>query len=187
MSKTNHSAWSIMGIDPGTVHTGYGVLKVEKEGLKCLDYGLISAAGCRSPGQPFHSRVMAIHQGIQKLCEKHKPSHLAVEKVFFAKNPDTAFKLGHIFALCLLESERQKMKFFEYATRQVKKSVTFSGNSSKELVREFVLNLLSLPKGLPLDATDALAVALCHERECQKTAVQGQILKKTVKRKGSTI
>ena len=166
----------IMGIDPGTVNTGYGLIKVDQDGIKCLDYGLISAGK-----KPFRLRVTAIHKGIEKLCRAHKPSHLAVEKVFLGKNPDTAFKLGHIFALCLLESERQKIEFFEYASRQVKKTITFAGNASKELVREFVVNSLALPKGGPLDATDALAVALCHEREYQKNLRKRQILKKNLK------
>ena len=160
----------IIGIDPGTVTTGYGLIHVTENDVKCLDYGVISANE-----QAFSIRIKNIHSGIKELCKTYKPHHLAIEKVFFGKNPDTAFKLGHIFALCLLESENQDIEFFEYASRFVKKSVTFSGNSSKELVQQFVTNFFSLPKGGSLDATDALAVALCHSREYKKSLFQKQI------------
>ena len=161
----------IIGIDPGTVNTGYGLVHVRENDIKCLDYGVISA-----DEKPFSLRIKAIHKGLRELCKAHRPHHLAIEKVFFGKNPDTAFKLGHIFALCLLESERQGMDFFEYASRLVKKTVTFSGNSSKELTQKFVANFFSLPPGGgSLDATDALAVALCHIREYKKSFLQQQI------------
>jgi len=153
----------IIGIDPGTVNTGYGLIHITENDIKCLDYGVIC-----SNEKSFPLRIKSIHSGIKELCRIYKPHHLAIEKVFFSKNPDTAFKLGHIFALCLLESERQNIEFFEYASRFVKKTVTFSGNSSKELVHQFITNFFFLPKGGPLDATDALAVALCHSREYKK-------------------
>ena len=160
----------IMGIDPGTVSTGYALIQAKKSQIKCLDYGVIG-----SKDKDFSLRIKTIHRGIKELCQAYKPHHLAIEKVFFGKNPDTAFKLGHIFALCLLESERQNIEFFEYASRFVKKTVTFSGRSSKELVHQFVTNFFCLPKGGPLDATDALAVALCHWREYEKQHLKQQI------------
>ncbi len=160
----------IMGIDPGTVCTGYGLIHVTEDDIKCLDYGVI-----RSEGKSFALRVKSIHRGVQELCGAYKPQHLAIEKVFFSKNPDTAFKLGHIFALCLLESANQGMEFFEYASRFVKKTVTFSGSASKDMVHQFVTNFFSLPKGGPWDATDALAVALCHSREYKKSLFQKQL------------
>ncbi|MDE0091897.1 MAG: crossover junction endodeoxyribonuclease RuvC, partial [Oligoflexia bacterium] len=144
----------IMGIDPGTVNTGYGVIQVTDNSVKCLDYGLIY-----TKDKSFSKRIYTLHKEIKELCLFYKPQHLAIEKIFFGKNADTAFKLGHVFALCLLESERQNIEFFEYATRYVKKAVTFSGKASKELVQRFVINFFSLPETSPLDATDALAVA----------------------------
>ncbi len=160
----------ILGIDPGTVNTGYGLIHVTENQIKCLDYGVICA-----DKKPFSLRMKIIHDGIKQLCKTYKPHHLAIEKVFFGKNPDTAFKLGHIFALCLLESEKQKINFFEYPSCSVKKAVTFSGKSSKELVQRFVINFFSLPTGDSLDATDALAVALCHSREYKKSFFQKQV------------
>ena len=154
--------WTVLGIDPGTVRAGWGLIQAKSDGsLKCLDYGLIQTDG----RQDFAVRLKVIHKGLVELLRKHKPDHLAVEKMFLSRNPDVAFKLGHIFALCLLESEKRDIKFFEYASRLVKKTVTFSGNASKELVQRFVVNFFSLPKPpSALDSTDALAVALCHIR-----------------------
>ena len=166
---------TIMGIDPGTVNTGYGFIQVTNSQVKCLDYGLIYAKN-----KNFSSRIHTMRKEIKKLCQLYKPQHLAIEKVFFGKNADTAFKLGHVFALCLLESERQGIEFFEYASPYVKKAVTFSGRASKELVQHFVLNSLSLPKTEHLDATDALAVALCHFQECKKNQIQHKIAERSL-------
>ena len=161
---------TILGLDPGTVNTGYGLIHVTEEEIKCLDYGVICAKE-----KSFSLRLKTIHKGIKDLCKTHKPHHLAVEKIFFGKNADTAFKLGHIFASCLLESEKQGIEFFEYASSLVKKSTTFSGKASKELVQEFITNFFSLPRGGSLDATDALAVALCHSREYKKNLLQQKL------------
>jgi len=152
----------ILGIDPGTVNTGYGLIKVDEKGLNCLDYGML-----QSHEKNFSSRIHTIYKDIEELCQSYKPHHLAIEKVFFGRNPDTAFKLGHVFAICLLISKKEGIEFFEYASRFVKKSVTFSGNASKEMLSQFVKNYFSLPldQKKSLDATDALAVALCHSHQ----------------------
>ena len=161
----------ILGIDPGTVVTGYGVIEVSGNNVICRTYGVIRPQKNLS----FGKRIHFINSSLKEIYISHKPHHTAIEKVFFGKNPDTAFKLGHIFALCLLQSEKQGSKLFEYASRFVKKTVTFSGRASKELVRQFVANAFSLtPKG-PLDGTDALAVALCHSREYGKTSIRNNL------------
>lgn len=151
----------VLGIDPGTVIMGYAVVEIQ-EGQKpaCRSYGVISPSKKLS----FSERIHFINKELEKIYIFHKPQHTAVEKVFFGKNPETAFKLGHAVALCLLQSEKQGSEFFEYASRLVKKTVTFSGRASKELVRQFVANFFHLSPEGPLDGTDALAVALCHIR-----------------------
>lgn len=155
----------ILGIDPGTVNTGYGIIKINDKGLNCLDYGVL-----HSSEKSFSSRIHSMYKDIEELCKSYQPNHLAIEKVFFGKNPDTAFKLGHVFAICLLISKEEGIDFFEYASRFVKKSVTFSGNASKQMLSRFIKSFFSLPnpigqKSSSLDATDALAVALCHSRQ----------------------
>jgi len=161
----------ILGIDPGTLKAGYGVILLEGTQVKCLDYGSISTP----KNIKISKRVYLIHQEIQHLYQKYQPHHTAVEKMFIGKNPDAAFKLGYIFALCLLESERHNSEFFEYPSRLVKKNVTFSGKASKKLVQTFVSNVLTLKSVKSLDATDALAVALCHIQQCQSLKVREQL------------
>ena len=160
----------ILGIDPGTRNTGYALLELSPSQIICRDYGLI-----QSKKPDFADRIYEIYSEIKSLCQQKKPNHLAIEKVFLGKNPETAFKLGHIFALCRLESQNQGIEFFEYASRFVKKSVTFSGKASKELVQKFVQNFFSLPPKSSLDATDALAVALCHAKEYKRHKIHKNI------------
>ena len=164
--------WVVLGIDPGTRVTGYGVVAVADSQFTCLDYGVIA------PPRKFSlaERVCFISQGLEKLYQAHHPRHTAVEKVFFGRNPEVAFKLGHIFALCLLHSQKHGAEFFEYPARFVKKKITSSGRASKEWTRQFVTNFFSLNEQKALDATDALAVALCHCREFQTLQIQNKIL-----------
>lgn len=150
----------VLGIDPGTVVMGYSIVEVEEQKPVCRYYGVINPSKKLS----FSERLHFISEELEKIYTSYRPHHTAVEKVFFGKNPETAFKLGHAFALCLLQSERQGSEFFEYASRLVKKTVTFSGRASKELVRQFVGNFFHFSPEGPLDGTDALAVALCHIR-----------------------
>ena len=162
----------ILGIDPGTQATGYGVVGVTDDQLSCLDYGVIAPPS----GFSLAERVDFINQGLENLYQTHHPSHTAIEKVFFGKNPEVAFKLGHIFALCLLQSRKNESEFFEYSARFIKKSITSSGRASKEWTRQFVNNIFALKAQKALDATDALAVALCHCRKLQTIQVQNKML-----------
>ena len=167
--------WIVLGIDPGTRVTGYGVVSATDGQFTCLDYGVIS------PPEKYSltERICFINRGLEKLYQTHRPCHTAVEKVFFGKNPQVAFKLGHIFALCLLQSREYKSEFFEYSARFVKKNITSSGRASKEWTRQFVNNFFSLSEQKALDATDALAVALCHCREFQALQIQNKMLEST--------
>ncbi|MCY4512542.1 MAG: crossover junction endodeoxyribonuclease RuvC [Bdellovibrionales bacterium] len=162
----------ILGIDPGTRVTGYGVVAVTGGQVSCVDYGVIAPPNRFS----LAKRVGFINQGLENLYQTHHPCHTAIEKVFFGKNPEVAFKLGHIFALCLLQSQKNGSEFFEYSARFIKKSITSSGRASKEWTRQFVNNVFSLKEQKALDATDALAVALCHCRELQALQIQSKIL-----------
>lgn len=164
----------ILGIDPGTFNTGYACIKaLNNQQITCLAYGTIS-----SKNTSFKCRLHDMHKGIQEICKLYAPHHLAIEKVFLGKNPDVAFKLGHIFALCMLESEKRDILFFEYASRFIKKSVSSSGSASKQTIKRFVTNRLALPENQEsLDATDALAVALCHNTEYQNKKNHSQLYK----------
>ena len=167
----------ILGIDPSTVNTGYGVISLKGSQVECLDYGVISPP----PKQDLSKRILYIHNGLKHIFDKYKPHHTAVERVFLGKNPQAAFKIGHIFALCILESETHGSQFFEYASRFVKKNTTFSGNASKVLVQQFMMNKFKLKEKKQLDATDALAVALCHSRYCRDLENGNSSLEKLAK------
>ena len=163
---------TVLGIDPGTRVTGYGLIAVDGDRVERLDCGEIAPPG----KAPFSERLYFIHQALSALYQTHKPRHTAMEKVFFGKNPEVAFKLGHVFALCFLQSREHNSRFFEYPARFVKKSVTSSGRAEKDWVRRFVRNRLSLNETPSLDVSDALAVALCHSREFHRLQIQKKIL-----------
>ena len=163
----------VLGVDPGTRVTGYGLVAVADGGqISCRDYGVIVPPKKVS----LPERVHFISRELRKLYQTHHPRHTAVEKMFLGRNPETAFKLGHIFALCLLQSQEYGSEFFEYSARFVKKSITSSGRADKEWTRRFVDNVFSLKEEKPLDATDALAVALCHVRERERLQIQKKAL-----------
>ena len=156
----------VLGIDPGTRKTGYGLLKLDSE-ITCLDCGVMEAKA-----KDLKERLSSLQKDLESLLDLYKPQDVAVERIFLGKNPLAAFHLGHMVALCLLESQKRGMSYFEYPTRSVKKAVSLGGNASKEMVAGFVKNRLNLKKDLPLDTTDALAVALCHIQEMKKTKLE---------------
>ena len=172
MNKATGKKTLVLGLDPGTRITGYGL--IEAEGDRQAVYrahGLIRPPQGRAVS--FQRRLRFIYEELEKIYLAYKPQETAVEKVFLGKNPESAFKLGHAAALCLLQSERHNSAFFEYASRLVKKTVTFSGRAAKEMTRRFTANALRIPCDLheiPLDAADALAVALCHIRHKKSAA-----------------
>ena len=116
-------------------------------------------------------RLLSLSAELGELMSMYKPNEVAIEKIFLGKNADSAFKLGHIRGVCMMESERVGAKIFEYAPKRVKKIVTGSGSADKEQVRWMVLNLLSQTSVEKDDATDALAVAVCHARDRQAALI----------------
>lgn len=146
----------ILGIDPGTRTTGYGILKGPK---KVLDFG------CIRPPQKLsiHDRYLFIFNAIDFLIEKHKPAAVSIETQFIFKNPASALKLGMARGAVIIAAARQKVPIFEYAPKKAKLAVVGNGSASKEQVQKMIqllLNLSCLPE--PEDAADALALAICH-------------------------
>lgn len=149
----------ILGIDPGTAITGYGVIRVENNKSIVLGYGAIRT----SPKESTACRLEKIHTGIQGLIAEFKPSCLAIEELFFNKNVGSALAVGQARGVVILAGALQKLPVAEYTPLQVKIAVTGYGRASKEQVAYMVRMLLGLaetPK--PDDVTDALAVCLCH-------------------------
>ena len=147
----------ILGIDPGSKFAGYAVVKSTKEGLSYIDSGIIKVP----TKLDFSSKLFYLSQELEKLFLKYKITDLSIEKIFFGKNADSAFKLGHVRGVCLLSAARHDCEVFEYAAKYVKKVVTGSGASGKESVQTFVNQYFNL-QTTSFDESDALALALCH-------------------------
>ena len=149
----------ILGIDPGTVVTGYGIIAVRSGKELPLDFGAI-----RPPAKLKHpERYLIIFNAVEKLIETYRPDAMAVETQFVYKNVSTAIKLGMARGVVLLAAARRGIPIHEYAPKKAKLAVVGYGSASKEQVQKMIqllLNLKELPE--PEDAADALALALCH-------------------------
>lgn len=150
----------ILGVDPGTLNLGWGLIELDKS-HKIVDVKL----GCLSVSakDSLFKRLHGLNVQLGYLIEQEKPQVAAIEKIFLGKNVDSAFKLGHIRGICAAQCVAGGAEIVEYAARTVKKQVTGSGAASKEIVKTFLYQQLGLrEQGLPLDASDALALAFCH-------------------------
>lgn len=148
-----------LGIDPGSNVTGYGLVESRSGSLRALGHGTITPPASLH----FLDRLPYIADAIERLLEKAGPDGVAIEDVFHSRNSRVALKLGSVRGAALLPVLRARLPVFEYSPRLVKQAVTGSGAAEKEQVRRMVRLLLRLGEGpLPLDASDALAVAICH-------------------------
>lgn len=147
----------ILGVDPGSRITGYGVIAVEGNHHRYLASGCIRAG---TGGLP--ERLGRIHAGLRELIETHRPHELAVEKVFVYRSADSALKLGHARGAVLLTAVMAGLPVAEYAAPKVKQAVTGSGRADKAQVAQMVTTILALSATPQADAADALALALCH-------------------------
>jgi crossover junction endodeoxyribonuclease RuvC len=148
-----------LGIDPGSRFCGYGLLEIEKR--------KIVAAGCDvihiDERKPLNERLGILYEAIVKVLDEFNPQVAAVESMFFGKNIQGIFSLGHARGVILLALAQKQIPIFEYSPREVKKAVVGNGNASKQQIRYMVAQLLPLTKSnLTSDAADALAVAICH-------------------------
>jgi crossover junction endodeoxyribonuclease RuvC len=149
----------VLGIDPGTAHTGYGVVLSRGERLAALDGGVI---GTR-PDEPLERRLARIHAAVCDLIAEHRPRALAIEDLFFGQNVRTAFAVGQARGVVMLSAGMAGVPCYSYTPQAVKQAVCGSGQAAKEQVQRMVGALLSLPEPPGDDhASDALAVAICH-------------------------
>ena len=149
----------ILGIDPGTLVTGYGVIRKRGTAVTLLDAGAV-----RNPaGNSMPLRLKNIYLALCKVIEEWHPDEFAIETAFYSKNAQSALKIGHARGVSILAGVLHEIPVTEYSPREIKKAVTGSGAASKEQVLYMVMRLLKMhtaPK--QLDVTDALATALCH-------------------------
>jgi len=152
------SSTRILGIDPGFRVTGYGILDTNGQQSQHVASGVIKA----SQEDSVAGRLAIIFREVANLVEIHKPEELSIERVFVHKNADSALKLGHARSAAICATFEYKIPVFEYAARQVKQAVVGKGSASKEQVQHMVRVLLAIDDVLPMDASDALGIALCH-------------------------
>jgi crossover junction endodeoxyribonuclease RuvC len=152
----------ILGIDPGTVATGWGVVEMTGSALVHVDNGTIAC----SAGQAQGMRLKRIYHGLCEVIARHRPDGVSLEKVFFAQNAASALKLGQARGVALLAAAENDLILHEYASVEIKQSVVGYGHASKEQVQKMVGSLLRLGGPLAADAADALAAAICdlHQR-----------------------
>lgn len=147
----------VLGIDPGSRLTGYGVVEVSGRGLRYL------ASGCiRTAAGSFPQRLAEIYEGVAALIDEHRPQEAAIEEVFLARNPASALKLGQARGVAIAAAVSRGLPIHEYAARRVKQGLVGTGRASKAQVQHMVRILLSLPGAPQADAADALAIAICH-------------------------
>jgi crossover junction endodeoxyribonuclease RuvC len=149
----------VLGIDPGSAHTGYGVVISRGRTLAALDGGVIETKS----GTPLERRLAHIHQRVCDLIAEHRPEALAVEELYFGRNVRTAFAVGQARGVVLLAAGTAGIPCFSYTPQSVKQAVCGSGGAEKGQVQRMVGTLLSLAEPpQPDHAADALAVAICH-------------------------
>ena len=147
----------LLGIDPGSRHTGYGVIEQVGNRSRALAFGTISTSGAE-----MAPRLGTIFAGLCDVMSTHQPEEVSIEKVFMARNPYSALKLGQARGAALTAVVQSGVPVFEYSARQVKQAVVGRGGAEKVQVAEMVKHLLGLEKRPQEDAADALAIALCH-------------------------
>lgn len=149
----------VLGIDPGSETTGWGVVEGDARRYSLVEYGTLKAPA----RERFAARLLKISTGIEELIARFQPDVCAIEEAFFAVNVKTALKLGHVRGVALLAAERAGVEIAEYAPRLIKLSVVGYGAAEKHQVQEMVRILLRLADTpQPHDAADALAIAVCH-------------------------
>ncbi|MBI5805713.1 crossover junction endodeoxyribonuclease RuvC [candidate division TA06 bacterium] len=156
----------ILGIDPGSHKTGYGLIECGGSQSKVIALGCLKAR----PGASLSARLLTIHQGLSGIIQKYRPQEAAVEATFYGKNVHSALVMGHARGVCLLAVEQSGCRLFEYSPLEVKKAVVGQGRAGKGQVGFMVRALLGLKVNPQEDEADALAVAMCHIQRRQFAA-----------------
>ena len=149
----------ILGIDPGTTRAGFGIIKASKKNIALVTYGYMGDSKETIASQ----RLRIIYNQIVALIKKHKPSVLAIERLFFNRNAKTVIAVGQASGVIMLAAAKAKIPIFEYMPLQIKFMIDGYGRAKKKAIQKRVMKILNLKKmPKPDDAADALAVAICH-------------------------
>lgn len=147
----------ILGIDPGSRVTGYGLIRNFSNKMEYITSGFIKVKG-----KQFPEKLGYIFEHLSQIIEEHQPQQMSIESVFMHKNADSALKLGQARGAAICAGHHQGLEVSEYAPREIKLAVVGSGGAQKEQVKHMVMRLLSIRQDLQLDESDALAIAICH-------------------------
>ena len=147
----------VLGVDPGSRVTGYGVIDCAGRRTSYCAHGVVKAGDGELNG-----RLETIYDGMAELIERYQPTVLAIERVFVARNADSALKLGHARAAAICASFGRDIAVHEYAAREIKQAIVGRGSAEKGQVQHMVRMLLGIRESVAPDAADALAVAICH-------------------------
>jgi len=172
----------ILGIDPGSQRTGVGIVDADVTG-RCVHVHHV-ALNVVIAGE-FPSRLKAILDGLGALIDEYRPQEVAIERVFLAKNPDSALKLGQARGAAICAAVMRDLPVLEYAPMQIKNAVVGRGAADKGQVQHMIGVLLGLPGKLQADAADALAVAICHGHSRGLAARTGVVASALLRRRGS--
>lgn len=148
----------ILGIDPGSVKTGYGLIECQGQKVRAISYGVIKAGSGDFPG-----RLKIIFQAVSQLISEYQPDEFAIENVFVSKNAASALKLGQARGAAICAAVNVDLPVGEYAPREIKQALVGKGSAEKSQVAHMVSLLLGITDKIPEDAADALAIALCHQ------------------------
>jgi crossover junction endodeoxyribonuclease RuvC len=153
----------ILGVDPGTLIMGYGIIEVRGQVIRMKEMQVLKLSGKKDN----HERLRLIHERVEELIHQFRPHEFAIEAPFFGKNVQSMLKLGRAQGVAIAAAMAAGIPVTEYSPRKIKQSITGNGNADKHQVWKMLQQLLAL-KEEPryLDATDALAVAICHHFQC---------------------
>lgn len=160
----------ILGVDPGSIMCGYGLVTSDGRDACYVASGRISAPASR----PLHYRLRGIYESLLEIIRDHRPDDIVVEKIFFAKGAKAALSLGHARGIVLLAAATENIHLHEFSALEVKKAVVGYGRAEKRQVQEMVKLILNIRGTLHEDSADALALALCHMNTLKfRQAVKG--------------
>jgi crossover junction endodeoxyribonuclease RuvC len=172
----------ILGVDPGTLIMGYSIIRVQQGAIQVIQIDVLKL----SSKKDNYERLQLIHKKMLELLQQHTPDEFAIEAPFFGKNVQSMLKLGRAQGVAIAAAMTSGVPVTEYSPKKVKQSITGNGNAGKEQIFKMLQNIISLPdKPQYFDATDALAVAVCHHFQDNKLALPETPKRATHKRDNS--
>ena len=150
----------ILGIDPGTNITGFGIIEFDNNNIKYIHHSIVKT-GLKNK---YTTKLAILNEATENIIKEFKPNHVAVESVFFSVNAGTAIKLGQARGAAICACSRKALEIYEYSPRKVKMIVTSNGAADKDDLQKEVKKILRIRRELEIDASDALGVAICHAK-----------------------